>query len=844
VNGKFQSYKYFWHNRDEILKHLYINNTKIDEINDKLKSLGKEIISIHVTVEDNCYVLLIEYYKKALSYYDLENYQIILFSDNTAAKEKLKDLNLNFIDANELYERDEDQFYMMCLSKIRICANSSFSLMSCYLNEMCNFKNDCKYYFPNKWFESDGIEYDTYDIIMIDNDKFKIVQTKKCAVIFFHKNIYNLYQKYWIDKCVDSVLNQKMCEFDIFEINYGNEDRSIFNDKTINSSKHKYNFYMKNYNTHTEAMLFLLNEAFVNDNYDVVFNTNLDDYYNEHRFIYQLDDIVKNNNEINSTMWTYISQSNDSESDEPHNIEKNTFVYENKEFMWEKVDNIGDNTNKEKIEYESIKKNLLAKHNVLNHSGLCFTRKFWNSCDKYGNKLRYRDDKPFEDLSLWTRSIENNISMGIINKILIYYRIHQAQIGTKSKNIDKLSKTEKKEFKKSMDSRAQRNGLLITIDNENEIAEILNNIADHYFIYINKNLENNLFDHMDANNIYDYDYVTYDDKINNYCKIIQLFEMKIELACDNFKIHNSNKIIFYTCYYIIKSKFNFETYITWGKKMLNFLKNYKLIFFTNSETYERIKHILNNYSNIKIIIKEFEEFELYNHIDFLKKNTDKLYFPHNDICEKLILIWINRHFFVKELKNNYYADFYSYVDFGYFRDIDNDDVLTMDVIKLNKTCIQLGLINNEEYRIDQIYKIITNCSKEKLEYLLTTNFYSFGGGGNIIPYSMINAWLYCYEDILMKFINNNAYFKDDQIIIAFMVLNKQYNNLFSAITIKKEIIDNNFDWFPLIKLLKNADDPRIIYNNFNYLFDNKLFSNELDLKINKNKTHNILFNII
>ncbi len=56
----------------------------------------------------------------------------------------------------------------------------------------------------------------------------------KIAVIFFHKNIYNLYNNYWIDKCIESILNQKNVVFDIFEINYGNENISIFKNKKIN----------------------------------------------------------------------------------------------------------------------------------------------------------------------------------------------------------------------------------------------------------------------------------------------------------------------------------------------------------------------------------------------------------------------------------------------------------------------------------------------------------------------------------------------------------------------------------------------------------------------------------
>ena len=50
------------------------------------------------------------------------------------------------------------------------------------------------------------------------------------AVIFFHKNIKKIYKKEWINKCVETVLEQTDVLFDIFEINYGNETYSVFED--------------------------------------------------------------------------------------------------------------------------------------------------------------------------------------------------------------------------------------------------------------------------------------------------------------------------------------------------------------------------------------------------------------------------------------------------------------------------------------------------------------------------------------------------------------------------------------------------------------------------------------
>ena len=53
---------------------------------------------------------------------------------------------------------------------------------------------------------------------------------------------------------------------------------------------------------------------------------------------------------------------------------------------------------------------------------------YWNSYDKYDNLLRYRNEKPYEDLSLWNRTINNNHKITLINKRLLNYRIHNNQI--------------------------------------------------------------------------------------------------------------------------------------------------------------------------------------------------------------------------------------------------------------------------------------------------------------------------------------------------------------------------------------------------------------------------------
>ena len=192
IKGYFQSYKYFWNFRDTIKKNLYINTDLINCIQNKYKSLKKKIISIHIRLgdyllhQDYHFIPPIEYYKKVLSHYDLNNYNIILFSDDIeSAKKKISPLKINFIDAYDLskefiseYDINEDeiQIYMLMLSNIIIGANSSYSLMACYLNELYKFNNDSVYFLPNKWFGPKGSDFIEEDLKI--NFKFNFIDCK------------------------------------------------------------------------------------------------------------------------------------------------------------------------------------------------------------------------------------------------------------------------------------------------------------------------------------------------------------------------------------------------------------------------------------------------------------------------------------------------------------------------------------------------------------------------------------------------------------------------------------------------------------------------------------------
>ncbi len=342
------------------------------------------------------------------------------------------------------------------------------------------------------------------------------MKTSNNAVIFFHKNILKLYDIKWIKQCVESIINQKDVKFDILEINYGNEDYSIFEEykKKFNSG---YYFFKENFETHTDAMTFLLNKGFYEYEYDIIFNTNLDDFYNEYRFIKQIE-CINSGYLLCSSWWTYIKNTNGIDS------------------FYKKIDNLIFKLKicNKYIDVLSIKEQIIKNHNVINHSGVCFSKLFWKSYDKFNNLLRYRDDKPYEDMTLWKRALENNIPVTIINDNLITYRLHNNQIGSNKNNKNNKNQNLDSGFKKNPNNESRRIGIFTYIDT-NQISNIknyllkLNNILPDYrkilFIITNNyDLINLEFLKQD---------LEYHIKEGKYdIKSINLFYPKIETQCD------------------------------------------------------------------------------------------------------------------------------------------------------------------------------------------------------------------------------------------------------------------------------------------------------------------------
>lgn len=229
------------------------------------------------------------------------------------------------------------------------------------------------------------LEY-TKKLLALDKDHNSI-RSDKCGVILFHKNIKTLYTKRWVDRCLESIINQSYTNYKVYEVNYGSDDYSLVKDYSLNGD-----CYNQPFGNHADAMNFIIDKAF-EDDCDVVFNVNLDDYYDIHRFSKQLD-VIKHGYDVVSSDFVYIKE----------------------------MGNLDINGNYLIVSDLHIKTELDRDNNVIAHPCVCFNRRFWES-------NRYDSSQiPREDLDLWKRGINLGFNFFIIKDTLLFYRIHDKQI--------------------------------------------------------------------------------------------------------------------------------------------------------------------------------------------------------------------------------------------------------------------------------------------------------------------------------------------------------------------------------------------------------------------------------
>lgn len=263
---------------------------------------------------------------------------------------------------------------------------------------------------------------------------------------------------------------------------------------------------------------------------------------------------------------------------------------------------------------------------------------------------------------------------------------------------------------------------------------------------------------------------------------------------------NQSQITFSSCFYIIKSKFNSETYVSWMNKFISIVNNFNLVIYTDENS---IKHInTNNNKKIKIVIKPLEEFYNYKYKDYWIKNHEQndllnCKSVHNTSWE-LNMLWSEKIAFVEETfqKKYFETEYYGWCDIGYFRDLNKNIIFFSSwpsyhkIINLNKDKIHYALINNNTTYINNLKDMIQTKNAIGLPNIpIPSDQTSIAGGFFILHKNNIELWKNMYDTKLSLYFKNNYLVKDDQMIIINCIFTNE--NMF-------ELHSNNYGinpWF-------------------------------------------------
>lgn len=207
----------------------------------------------------------------------------------------------------------------------------------------------------------------------------------KCGVILYHSDLHKIYKERWIRECLDSIRNQTYKDFIVYETCYSKDRQQLWPGSQYS------HIPMPN---HIAAQNHCLDKAFL-DECDIVFNVNADDSYHPQRFELQLR-AIKEGFDLISTNFEHI----------------------------EEINGIDTHVRNMLFHDRAIKFELNNNHNVLCHSVIAYTKKFWDEF-KYYNE----NSLGFEDKELWIKAVNAGCKIKIIDKILCHYRLSANQTG-------------------------------------------------------------------------------------------------------------------------------------------------------------------------------------------------------------------------------------------------------------------------------------------------------------------------------------------------------------------------------------------------------------------------------
>lgn len=291
-------------------------------------------------------------------------------------------------------------------------------------------------------------------------------------------------------------------------------------------------------------------------------------------------------------------------------------------------------------------------------------------------------------------------------------------------------------------------------------------------------------------------------------------------------------VIFSTCWYLFKAKFDPTVFQKWIHNMLSNVNNYFLVIYTDEYSMDFVTPYESN-PRIKIILKPMESFYNYKYREHWIKNHSINHSLNQQVDWRVNMLWSEKiHFVYETIKKRYFIDdislfhtrndsntcknieradshfeklFHGWCDIGYFRGRDYDtriDLLKMwpnnDIINsLSTSKIHYGCVNNNTNYVNHIFKLVNDKNVHGLPIQpLPTDLNTIGGGFFILHMSLIDWWKTEYNKTLKNYFDHGYLVKDDQTIITDCI----FSNM-SKFSIHSESTTKYDNWFLFQRIL-------------------------------------------
>lgn len=273
------------------------------------------------------------------------------------------------------------------------------------------------------------------------------------------------------------------------------------------------------------------------------------------------------------------------------------------------------------------------------------------------------------------------------------------------------------------------------------------------------------------------------------------------------------KIIFSTCWYVFKAKFDPSVYQTWIDNMLKNVNNYFLVIYTDSSGLPFLTSYMEN-PRILIILKSVEEFWQYRHKENWIRNHSVNYELNTKCSWELNMLWSEKIHFVRDtIRRGYFISspsvgqaeepcWYGWCDIGYFRP--NDRNLSSRELemwpnpnkleKLDASKIHYALVN--PYIGNLIHLIQDKTSQGLPRVPIPPNQISVAGGFFLATKDNVEWWAHTFDAKLDLYFQNGYLVKDDQMIIIDCVITEN-----TRFKLHREDDPNYDNWFMFQRIL-------------------------------------------